>query len=262
MNRLQTLIDRELIKNTFAAYVAGYNPDDPKIALKIAHTYRVAALCEEIALSLGLSDADTDLAWTIGMLHDTGRFEQVRIYHTFIDSLSESHARIGIRYLFTDNHITDYIPGITREISDIIYTAVDTHSDYRLPENLDDRQLMLCNILRDADKIDILKVNVEATMEAIYDVTTAELKASGITPEVFAAFREKHAVPRALKKEPLDHMAGHASLVFELVYPRSRSLALSQGYIFKLLSFESDNEETNKIIAEMRKAVTEFLEQE
>ena len=51
---------------------------DEKIKLKIDHTYRVAGLCQRIAESLGLSEPDVDIAWLLGMLHDIGRFEQIR----------------------------------------------------------------------------------------------------------------------------------------------------------------------------------------
>lgn len=46
------IIDRERVKNTFAEYTSGYNATDPKIKLKIDHTYRVAELCELIAKDL------------------------------------------------------------------------------------------------------------------------------------------------------------------------------------------------------------------
>lgn len=46
------IIDRERVKNTFAEYTSGYNATDPKIKLKIDHTYRVAELCELIARDL------------------------------------------------------------------------------------------------------------------------------------------------------------------------------------------------------------------
>ena len=47
---------------------------------------------------------------------------------------------------------------------------------------------MYCNILRDADKIDILRVNVETPLEDIYNVTTAELLASPCYPCRAAGF--------------------------------------------------------------------------
>lgn len=81
---------------------------------------------------------------------------------------------------------------------------------------------MYCKILRDADKIDILRVNLDTPMEEIYNVTTEELKNSQVTPEVMQAFDEHHAVLRALKKTAIDNAVGHISLTYELEYPMSR----------------------------------------
>lgn len=47
--------------------------------MKIDHTYRVAALAERIAKMVTDIPIDRDLAWTMGMLHDIGRFEQVYV---------------------------------------------------------------------------------------------------------------------------------------------------------------------------------------
>ena len=67
-------INKEHVRNTFADYTDNYNPADPKIKLKVDHTYRVAEFCYEIAESIGLSNEDKDVAWLSGMLHDLGRF--------------------------------------------------------------------------------------------------------------------------------------------------------------------------------------------
>lgn len=39
-------IDREQVKNTFRKYTNDYDSTNVKVKLKIAHTYRVAGLCE------------------------------------------------------------------------------------------------------------------------------------------------------------------------------------------------------------------------
>lgn len=76
-------IDKLKVQHAFAAYTRQYDTDNGKVQLKITHTYRVAALCEQIARSLSLCDEDVQLAWLMGMLHDIGRFEQLRRYGTF-----------------------------------------------------------------------------------------------------------------------------------------------------------------------------------
>ena len=98
-------IDRKKVKNVFKKYTDNYDTSDEKIKLKVDHTYRVAALSERIARSLGLGDDDTNLAWLIGMLHDIGRFEQLKNYGTFSDAESIDHAHYGVELLFEDGII-------------------------------------------------------------------------------------------------------------------------------------------------------------
>lgn len=112
-------INREHIKNTFQEYTDRYDSTDPKIKLKIDHTYRVADLCERIAKSLDLAQEDIDLAWLSGMLHDIGRFEQLRRYHTFSDAQSIDHAKFAVELLYEDGLIANYVP----EISTVKITA-------------------------------------------------------------------------------------------------------------------------------------------
>lgn len=278
-------IDRKKVKNVFKKYTDNYDISDEKIKLKVDHTYRVAALSERIARSLGLGDDDTNLAWLIGMLHDIGRFEQLKNYGTFSDAESVDHAHYGVELLFEDGFIEKFVgenaakdlkgtkdlketavkseseEKETKEISelDILRTAIWNHSAYRVEEGITDRVKMFCNIIRDADKIDILKVNYDVTLEVIYDVTTEELKNSGVTDKVMKAFMEHHAVLRSLKKTPIDNLVGHAALVFELVYNESFKIVKEQGYIEKMLSYVSDNQDTVKKFEIMRNDMNKFL---
>ena len=173
-------IDRARAQQAFADYAAHYNAADAKVKLKIDHTYRVAALCARIAQSLALPPEDVDLAWLSGILHDVGRFEQLRRYNTFIDAQSVSHAALSVAVLFDEGRIRDYLDDAGADA--LLRTAVEWHSAFRLPEALDDRTRLFCQILRDADKIDILRVNVETPMEEIYNVSTAALRRSPVTP--------------------------------------------------------------------------------
>ena len=134
---------------------------------------------------------------------------------------------------------------------------MEWHSAFRLPDGLDERTQRFCQILRDADKIDILRVNVETPMEEIYNVTTAQLRQSPVTPAVLDAFYEHHCVLHSLKKWPADNAVGHASLVFELCYPESLRIVDAQGWLWRLLAFKTDNPDTARafegITAEMKR---------
>lgn len=276
------VINRKNVINAFAEYVRNYDPSDEKIKLKIDHTYRVAGLCQRIAESLGLSEPDVDIAWLLGMLHDIGRFEQIRRLGTFNDVQSVDHAEFGADLLFKEGLIRKFAEGYYEECelarsgneeaeqiiknnehhnkdTGLLEMAIRQHNKYRVKEDLTERQRMFCDILRDADKVDIFKVNADIPMEIIYDVTTEELKNGVITKEVLESFYKKETVLKSVRRSAVDHIVGHISLLFELVYKESYRQAKEQGYVYKLLDFKSDVPEVNAEFGDMRKYVDEFL---
>ena len=276
------VINRKNVINAFAEYVRNYDPSDEKIKLKIDHTYRVAGLCQRIAESLGLSEPDVDIAWLLGMLHDIGRFEQIRRFGTFNDVQSVDHAEFGADLLFKEGLIRKFAEGYYEECelaepenqedeqiiknnehhnkdTGLLEMAIRQHNKYRVKEDLTERQRMFCDILRDADKVDIFKVNADIPMEIIYDVTTEELKNGVITKEVLESFYKKETVLKSVRRSAVDHIVGHISLLFELVYKESYRQAKEQGYVYKLLDFKSDVPEVNAEFDDMRKYVDEFL---
>lgn len=255
------LVDRKKIMDVFAEYTSHYDSSDGKIKLKIDHTYRVAGLCDRIARSLSLSEEDVELAWVTGMLHDIGRFEQLRRFGTFSDAESIDHAHYGVEILFQDGKIFDYLSIEESDVEyQIIRTAIDNHSAFRVEEGLDERTRMFCDILRDADKVDILKVNHDVPLEVIYNVTTEELKNAEVTDEVMKQFFEKHAILRSVKRTSVDNIVGHAALVFELVYPESLRVVREQGYLEKILNFVSDNPVTMEQFGRLRECMEQHLE--
>lgn len=276
------VINRKNVINAFAEYVRNYDPSDEKIKLKIDHTYRVAGLCQRIAESLGLSEPDVDIAWLLGMLHDIGRFEQIRRFGTFNDVQSVDHAEFGADLLLKEGLIRKFAEGYYEECelarsgneeaeqiiknnehhnkdTGLLEMAIRQHNKYRVKEDLTERQRMFCDILRDADKVDIFKVNADIPMEIIYDVTTEELKNGVITKEVLESFYKKETVLKSVRRSAVDHIVGHISLLFELVYKESYRQAKEQGYVYKPLDFKSDVPEVNAEFDDMRKYVDEFL---
>lgn len=251
-------IDRQRVKEQFASYTRNYDPEDTKIALKIAHTYRVADNCEQIARSIGLTDEEVEFAWLSGMLHDIGRFEQVKRYNTFIDPESVDHAEFGADLLFGEEGlIDDYIDN--RDWDAMLEIVIRQHNKYRMDETISGKTLVFCNILRDADKVDIFRVNVETPMEEIYNVTEDVLLTSGVSEKVMEQVRERHAINRDIMDSPAEHLIGHIALTFELVYEKSRELAKEQGYVLKMFEFPTRNESTKRALSETKSLLEDWL---
>jgi HD superfamily phosphodiesterase len=252
-------INRKKALCTFENYVKAYDISDDKIRLKKEHTYRVCGLCNQIAVSAGFDENDVDIAWLMGLLHDVGRFEQLKRYGTFIDAESIDHAQFGADLLFKEGLVRDYIDD--NRIDDLLEKAVRFHSAYRLPDDFTEDEKRFANLLRDADKIDILKVNVDFPLEEIYNVTTKELRNCVVTKEVLEAFYDEHTVLRSLKKTPVDNVVGHISLVYELAYPISLKIVKEQGFLNKLMDFKSDLDETNRQFEEIRRKMGEYMDE-
>ena len=285
------MLNRKAVESFFETYTSTYDSSDPKIKLKIDHTYRVAALCEAIAESANAlaaspnlalaknpslaragsnksevkrsrarslqstSPVDCDLAWLSGMLHDIGRFEQIRRYNTFVDSQSIDHAQLSADLLFSEGLLQLLPVTLTKEQENILEVAIRSHSAYRLEPDLTEEEYTYCDILRDADKIDIFRVNCDTPKEDIYNVTTEELLTSPVSSGVKKCFDNRIAVIRSLRKYPADYIVGHICLYYELVYPLSRKIAREQGYLNKLLNFPSENPDTRAWFSYMKKHI-------
>lgn len=248
-------IDREQVARAFQDYVACYDASDPKIALKADHTLRVAALCDSLAKAEGLQDPSDDLCWLTGMLHDIGRFEQVRRWGTFYDSQSVNHAEFGADLLFGEGLIDRFVqvPDPALEI------AIRNHNRLHVEDGLPAATLALCNVIRDADKIDILRVNVERPAQEIYGAPLEEIMAGEISPEVEQAFYEKHCVDRRCMRTLLDRRIGHFCFAFELVYPWARREMAQQGFLLQAMETPSSNPQTEQKLVQMRAFMTDWL---
>ena len=84
----------------FTKYVNNYDMNDENIRLKYNHSIRVMELSRKYAQILGFNDEDIYLATLIGLLHDIGRFEQLKVYHSYNDRETIDHAEYGIEQLF------------------------------------------------------------------------------------------------------------------------------------------------------------------
>lgn len=159
------LIDIKKTKQEFKRYVENYNPKDEKIKIKINHIERVAEISKKIAQNLKLSEEEIQLAELIGLLHDIGRFEQIRLYNTFNDKDSINHGEFAVKILFEDGLIRKFIE--TDKYDKIIKLAIVNHNRTYIEEGLTERELLHAKIIRDADKTDIYSVLISENKKTI-----------------------------------------------------------------------------------------------
>ena len=264
-------IDRDRALNEFARYTNAYDASNPRIALKIDHTYRVAEACEHIARGEGWGADDVDLAWLCGLLHDIGRFEQLRRWDTFKDADSASHAALGVDVLFGETpRDAPATTGIRRFVDagadELIRSSIAYHSDFRLPATLDTRTRAFCEIVRDGDKIDIMRNIADSSVETILKMDEDTFLASGISLDTRRAFAEHRCVNRDERHEPADFLVGLICFMYELVFPSSLRIARAHGDIYRLLDAPFGitrpfaDTETEAIWQDMKRQLADWLE--
>lgn len=253
------VIDRERVKQAFQEYTGRYDIHDEKIRLKVEHTYRVADISEQIAEKLGLSEEDIALAWLIGMLHDIGRFEQLRRFHTFVDSQSIDHAHFGVELLFQDGLLACFVDN-SGENEELIKKAIYWHSAFRIDPQLNDREMLFAKVIRDADKIDILKVATIFRWKKSIMWQRNRSTHTSSRKKSYSSFDRNRRFLETRKKVPIDNLAGHIALVFELEFPQSYEIVKEQGYLDQLLAFQSPNEGLMLQFQEMRQIMQEHLQ--
>ena len=232
------MIDKQRAEAAFRAYTSPYDLSNSMIRHKVEHTFRVAGNCERIAASLGMNDDDVTFAWFLGLLHDIGRFEQVRRFGTFIDSVSVDHAEFGADLLFHEKLIGSFPAESLREDEPhLLETAIRLHNKLTLPEALDDQTRRFCEIIRDADKADIFRVVAELPFEERIGTSKALFQEGGEASEaVMDCVRAHRCIPRALRKTRFEGHISHCCFAFELVFPETRRIVQEQGFLNRLLA--------------------------
>lgn len=217
-------------KKQFKEYVKQYNPEDAQIKLKIGHIERVTQNSKRIAQNLNLSQEDIELAELIGLLHDIGRFEQVRIYHTFTDQDSINHGEYGVKVLFEDNLIRKFIQ--QNNYDDIIKLAILNHNKSDIESGLTEKQYLHAQIIRDADKTDIYNILIAGDIKAIYG--KEDISNEKISDEVFREFIEDKRIDYTKRKSGADILVSHFNYVYDLNFKETKQVIKENKYIDKL----------------------------
>ena len=154
----------------YDAYVDSFRGPDGRLPammqLKRTHTAFVVKNAEAIADGEGFAPAVREVALAAALLHDTGRYEQLKRYDTFKDSDSVDHAVLSRDVVLSMGWL-DRV-GADSAWRDAVLKAVLYHNRRDLPEGvLSPRTVPVAGLdllsvaahtVRDADKLDIFRV--------------------------------------------------------------------------------------------------------
>lgn len=238
----------ELIKNEFDNYVKLYDMSNYDINYKYRHSYRVYKLCERISKDLNLNTEDILLCSVIGLLHDIGRFEQLKEFSSYKDA-NLDHADLGVKLLFEESLIDKF--NIDSKYYDIIEFAIRNHNKYEIEKTNDNRKLMFAKIIRDADKIDIIKASV------IYDDFKINECERDISKEIEKTFfRNKQIKVNDIKNEN-DETILLLAFLFDINYSASLKIIRDENLVDKFYSKIKNKELFKPYVKHMKEYIKE-----
>lgn len=251
-NAFQMAVDR------FHQYLQDYDLQDPKIQLKVVHTFGVVRAASYLSEALGLSEEDDYLCRIIALLHDIGRFEQLRRYNSFDDSIMP-HAQCSIDILFTNAFIREFVP--SPQWDRIIYEAIQFHGIFRMPEIEDPRCRMHAALIRDADKLDNFRVKSTDSVLAMVDVSPEELGAEPITPAILACFLNNHPILNSDRVTHMDMWLSYLGYIYDLNFSKSFLYVLENRYIDQIIDrIPYSNPATAASMEQIRSHATAYCE--
>lgn len=250
------MIDFEKAVNEFMKYSNTYDHGNRKIVSKTDHSLRVMKCSKKIAESLNLNNTEVEIATIIGLLHDIARFEQMKKFGTFSDSKSIDHGNLGVEILEKNNFIRKFID--KNEFDNIIKIAIKNHNKYKIEEGLDERTLLHCKIIRDADKLDIFYEAIEMFWQKEDEIKNIEN--SYISDSYFEQFLNHIPILRVTNQTPLDAVISLIAFIYDLNFEYSINITYQENYINKILDrFDYKIESSKEQIERIRKVANEYL---
>ena len=253
------MIDIKKAKQEFRNYVKKYDINNPRIALKIAHIERTSQMARKLAENVNLEKEDIELAELIGLLHDIGRFEQVRIYNTFSDKDSVNHGELGAKILFEDGEIRRFIED--NKYDNIIKIAIVNHN--RNKEKMqwsNEKEELHSKIIRDADKIDILYIFTFEEKEVAWG--KADMSDETITDEIYREFMNKESINYKKRETIADKLVCHFAFIYDFNYNYSLQVIKESGYIDKIYKrFKFNDNDTEKKYNNIYNMAKKYLEE-
>ncbi len=244
----------------FDRYLSNYDKRVKEIRFKYSHSYRVEKLMKKLAISLNLSKEEIKIAELIGLLHDIGRFEQIRKYGQSSDvKTGTDHADESCVFLFEEGHIRDFIDD--NRYDKIIKDAIKNHNKIKIEENIKDKSLLFAKMIRDMDKVDIYRVLAEEYTEIF--------NKDEISKKVYESFMKHETVDSKDRKTITDDIYAHVAFIYDINFEESFKI-LEETNNFKdylktiIIGKKSEKEyiENNKYFNELINEINNYIEKD
>lgn len=256
------MIDIQKARIAFKNFINKYeNQEDLGFNLKVVHTYHVSKNAKDLAIKLNLSEEDIALAELIGLLHDIGRFEEIKVMNGF-NSVKFNHATYASTMLFENNLIREFIE--EDKYDNVIKNAIENHNKLKIDAGLDEKSLLHARIIRDADKLDNYRVKKEEKIEEIFAGrvnSKEELENSLINNKVYETVLSKKCVDIHDRVYPLDYWICVLAFTFDLFFKETLQIVKDNNYINILIDrFNYNNLDSHDKMEKIRTVLIDYID--
>lgn len=246
--RLCAASDMAAHYRAFAAYARRFYTGDAAhdfhLDLKAEHSRNVFAHARDLAREEGVFAASPALSRALllaGLYHDLGRFPQYARYKTFADPLSVNHAQLSVRECLRGG----FLAGEERRVRHMALGAVFLHNRFTLPTVGNKDTILVCKALRDADKLDIMRVMASHLCDDSPDAVVAlhVVQSPRFTPAILDAVRCRRLAAYTDMATTTDFALLVCGWLYDLNFPWSRRAAGASGHLATLLASLPENGE-------------------
>lgn len=254
------MIDLDYAKKQFDTFLDEFDRENDRIKLKIVHTYAVVEAAREIAGRMKLPQEQSRLAELIALLHDIGRFEQLRQFDSF-EPATMDHASYGVELLFGEKKmIRRFIR--EKDWDSVIRYAIARHSDYLVEKTGDPEMDLQAALIRDADKLDNCRVKLEESIEVMLGADAETIGAQSITDKIWQTCLEHRSILSADRVTKMDYWVSYVAYFFDINFPATAEVILEKEYIPRIVSrIPCSNEDTETKMQMLERMAVEHMEE-
>lgn len=253
------MTDRQLaqLKKSFSEYLsefgAGTGDLHRFLQLKLTHSEHVADEARGLSTDLRWTVSEQNNAETMGLLHDTGRFQQFVKHHTFSDAASIDHGELGWRIVRKEG----FLAGLPYDEQRPILDGVRYHNNRFIPSPLLPRSVRYVQLVRDADKLDIYRIVLDALDHDGFQDIREMLPDIRLDRSVSDAFADQARQGKAGDLSQVQSLGDFLLLqmrwIYDLNYRVAVQKALDRKILPRLANHIKDHPEVTRILEETEK---------
>ncbi len=227
-------------KERFLAYARSFRTGEPDhdvhLKLKERHTFGVLQHARRVADQedcFGTPDMRRALLLA-ALYHDIGRFPQFSRYKTFSDPRSCNHGHLACQVLKSGIFLTEE----NRETRQRVLTAALLHNRFSLPSAIPQDMRRITQAVRDADKLDILRVmrgnlGLNASLDPVVVLHLPDSHA--YTPAVLDAVAQRRLASFTQLRTTTDLRLLLCGWYYDLNFQASREQAARAGHLASIV---------------------------